>query len=117
MYNYNLNLTYQKNSNDMVYQKELLEVFNIKNYNDNIMTKNIEHLYEKVQNHFPEIIKEFIKVSPFPFQLPDKNMFQLLFSWEHFNALHLFLREIYTKQKINKNDNSLLTHLKLFNKK
>jgi hypothetical protein len=108
-YNYSLGLTYRKSDIDTVYRREFLQVFNMKEYDDDILAKKIDFLYENIKDDIKECIV-FIKThNQFPFELSDVICFQMLFTWENFFETHQYIREL-LDNKIN-NKQMLLEHL------
>lgn len=100
-YNSQLVLTYKmfkkEEDSNLCYQIQLLQAFNMLKYDDYILQKNIECVYEIVKND--NIIKEIIillseKMKTYQlFNLINQNeknifLFQLLFSYNYFETFH-----------------------------
>ncbi len=111
MYNYSLKLTYP-NENDTVYRKELLEVFHLKEYTDEI-NHYIDKLYDKVKADYTDIIKCLHENDPLMrFRNTDtEGCFMILFSWQYFYDNHQLLQAIFTKS-----DDILVRKTNLINK-
>ena len=97
MYNYSAILSYRE-SDDTRYRKELLDCFNMDEYNDKII-ENMNLLYEKVKDHYTNIITALKPKHPFsPFgNIEDRDCFMFLFAWEYFYEMHQLLIEINNK--------------------
>ena len=97
MYNYSMNLSYRKAS-DTKYRKDLLDAFNMTEYNDDIINQ-MSLLYNEVKPHYKEIItviKPKHPLSPFN-SIEDADCFMFLFAWEYFYEMHQLLVEINKK--------------------
>lgn len=128
-YNSELVLTYKmfKNEEDsnLCYQIQLLQAFNMLKYDDFIIQKNIESIYEVLKNN--ETIKTLLliiseKMKSYElFSSIDENgknifLFQLLFSYNYFETFHkCFINYIndLKKNTLNKN-NDYFEELKTF---
>ena len=100
-YNSELVLTYKmfNNENDcnLCYQIQLLQAFNMLKYDDFILQKNIESIYELIKNNnnikeILVIISEKMKTYEL-FTLANENdknifLFQLFFSYNYFETFH-----------------------------
>ena len=72
MYNYSINLTYldiEDDKQDTQYRKELLDVFDIKQYEHETIMTSIDTIYDKFGKHkqIQAILEELMKNSSFPF--------------------------------------------------
>ena len=103
MYNYSLNLAYQKNDSDTQYRKELLDAFKLKIYTEEINTK-ILSLFKENKNFFTEIIECIKNDKTNKLSLisnsDDIFFFTMLFSWEYFYHTHELLKSIHLNEKI-----------------
>ena len=79
---------------NLCYQTQLLQALNMKNYDDFIITKNIEALYFFLK-HNNEVVslllalKEKYKNSSMAFFIENEQaLFQLLFSYDYFDIFH-----------------------------
>lgn len=94
MYNYSLNLTYYTSNDDDIYRKELLQVFNLQEYNNDIIIKNIINIIPIIDPYFEPIYKLMNEKNQFPFTLDKQTCIILLFDWKHFYLFHECLKEI-----------------------
>lgn len=91
------------------YQTQLLQALNMKNFDDFIITKNIEAVYFflKDYNEIIELLillKEKYKNTSLAFFIENNiALFQLLFSYDYFDVFHKCLCD-YIKSKTQKND-------------
>ena len=93
MYNYSLNITYQKiqgDSSDTQYRKELLQAFQIDKYDDKVVMDKTKKIYNlvKVELDKHKIIKRLINKIRIPFELEEINIFMFLFSYTNFYLFH-----------------------------
>ena len=93
MYNYSINLTYldiEDDKQDTRYRKELLDVFDIKQYEHETIMTSIDTIYDKFGKHkqIQAILEELMKNSSFPFEIGKKTAFTMLFSFENFYLSH-----------------------------
>jgi hypothetical protein len=113
-YNYSLELNYKNDDNDTLFRKELLDCFNLEQYDDKI-NELIYNLYLEVQSHYSEIIQQLKNNNNICslFQLEKRDCFKLLFSWDHLYYNHLLLKSINTNNKtdIEKNKKVLLKNI------
>jgi hypothetical protein len=127
-YNSELILTYKmfKKEEDcnLCYQIQLLQAFNMLKYDDFILQKNIETIYELLKNdtNIKEIlliISEKMKTYIFFSSIENNNkivIFQLLFSYNYFETFHkCFINYIndFKNDTLNKN-NDYFEELKTF---
>jgi len=111
MYNYSLKLTYHDMDSDDIYRKELLQVFNLKEYSDNAISEKIKYIIPIIASRFGEIFEELQKMNKFPFPLDDHLCITLLLSWEYFHLFHKCIGEI-KENKITDSITNLLNELK-----
>jgi len=102
MYNFSFEMTY-KNKDNETYQKELLKVFNMETFNQEILMNKISILFSKFNNELKDIFEIIKKRYKFPFEIDDFSCFQILFSWENLETTHLFFQNYFKNKKINKN--------------
>ncbi len=121
MYNYDINLTYYQKDNDTVYRKEILDIFNLKQFDDSIIVKHIEQIYYKYENNtqIQNIIKniknnkKFKKFQLFGNGTRDVTYFLLLFSFDNFFLIHKCLQDLNKNNKItDKNYDDLCNNIK-----
>ena len=117
MYNCNVNLTYNTIgdlSGDTIYRKELLEAFNLKIYNEDIINVQDE-LFEIIQENekFKELIVNGRKVleRKIPFEHDDKTIFSFLFSYDYFYLFHPILIDYLIKNEISDDNFNRLNKL------
>ena len=115
MYNYSLNLTYQLSDNDDIYRKELLQFFNLPEFDYDIINKYIKNIICEVAPHFEPIYKKMNEKNQMPFTLDKQTCITLLFDWEHFYLFYLCLKEI-KENAITNSITNLLNKLKMGNK-
>jgi len=79
---------------NLCYQTQLLQALNMKNYDDFIITKNIEALYFFLKDNNEVVslmlaLKEKYKASSMAFFIENElALFQLLFSYDYFDIFH-----------------------------
>jgi|TARA_B100000795_G_scaffold93235_2_gene68226 hypothetical protein len=95
MYNYLLELTYKDIDSDEVYRNELLDVFGLSEYNDEV-NKNIDNLYTEHAEFFKDVIISIRKHNRLSMvrELDENTAFMFLFSWEYFYETHEVLKAI-----------------------
>ena len=119
MYNYNIELTYNIKDNDTLFRKEMLDLFQLKQYDDSI-NKEIDELYLKYckNNQLVEIIELMKQQKKFTkFQLlgntTNITYFMLLFSFDYLYLTHKCLQNLDKNNKINdENYNNLCNKIK-----
>lgn len=93
MYNHSYELTYREN-NDTQYRKELLHVFGLTQYTDDIF-KHMDKLYEQVKEEYNEIFETLTKHNKLSIMCQtENNKFTLLFSWDLFYCNHQLIHAI-----------------------
>ena len=106
MYNYSIKLDYINRSNDesdTQYRKEILAVFDLKEYSNEIIEKQ-DLLFSKVEKEYDEIL-EYLKNNDrlaLIRNITKKDCFIILFSWEYFYHNHLLLQAILGNASDNK---------------
>jgi hypothetical protein len=99
MYNYSIDLTYRIKNSDRQYRNEILAVFNVKEYNEEIIDKQ-EKLLEKVESFYIDIL-DLVKTNDRLALIRNINKndcFCLLFSWDYFFENHSLLKAIFNKE-------------------
>ena len=97
---------------NLCYQTQLLQALNMKNYDNFIITKNIEALYFflKTNNEIISLLillKEKYKNSTMAFFIENEMaLFQLLFSYDYFDIFHKCLCKFLIDKRI-KNKNAI----------
>lgn len=94
MYNFDLTIEYD---NDEEYRQQILKVFNLSEYTDEI-TKGIDSVYEDIREN--ERFSQLLEKAANSMLSEDKELgMVILFSYDHFTAFHECIKE-YKKQKI-----------------
>tara|TARA_B100000902_G_scaffold325998_1_gene320912 strand:+ start:1702 stop:2064 length:363 start_codon:yes stop_codon:yes gene_type:complete len=106
MYNYDIELTYNIKDNDTLFRKEMLDLFQLQEYDETIH-KEVDNLYLKYasNNQIYDIIELMKNQKKFTkFQLlgnTDNNTyFMLLFSFDYLYLTHKCLQNLYKNNKI-----------------
>ena len=110
MYDTTLTLTYtdiqdEELSNEK-YQSEILLVFGIPEYTDNLH-EHITKLFKELDYPMDDILKNV-----FTFSNDPEILFMILFSYEYFKYTHAFLVQVLTKQDPTKVKEELIAVLK-----
>ena len=97
-YNSNFVTTYKtfdkQNYATLCYQIQILQAFNMKKYDINILQENIKNLYYLLKNNIiiNKILVALEKNNNYFFEIPQENkdmfFFQLLFSYDYFDIFH-----------------------------
>lgn len=98
MYNYSIKLDYINRSDDETdtqYRKEILAVFDLKEYSNEIIEKQ-DLLFSKVKKEYDKILEYLKKNDRLALirNITKKDCFMILFSWEYFYHNHLLLQAI-----------------------
>ena len=101
MYNYSINLNYKNitdNDSDTQYRKEVLEVFSMKEYNQDIIKKQ-DDLFNELKEEYSQIIKCIMNNDRLALirNVSDNDAFMILFSYDYFYDNHNLIRAILTK--------------------
>ena len=101
MYNYSINLNYKNltdNDSDTQYRKEVLEVFSMKEYNQDIIKKQ-DDLFNELKEEYSQIIKCIMDNDRLALirNVSDNDAFMILFSYDYFYDNHNLIRAILTK--------------------
>ena len=108
LYNTSLNIDYKNekyNSQQKheMFQKQFLKAFYIEMYDEKIIIKKMDQIYNDISNdnNMKKLFNEIKKRNKiFPFDLSDKDMFSLLFSYDTFDLIHLFIQDFYEKDYV-----------------
>ncbi len=107
LYNTSLNVDYKdekyNSDHNITYQKQFLQAFYIENYDEGIIIDKMDKIYNDISNdnNMKKLFNEIKKRNKiFPFDLSDKDMFSLLFSYDTFDLIHLFICDYYEKDFI-----------------
>ena len=107
LYNTSLNIDYKDekytNKHNVIYQKQFLKAFYIEEYDEKKVIKKMDQIYDDIcnDNNMKKLFDEIKKRNKiFPFELKDKDMFSLLFSYDTFDLLHLFIKDYYENDYI-----------------
>ena len=108
LYNTSLNIDYKhekyKNENNIEYQKQFLKAFYIEKYDEKIVIEKMDQIYDDIcnDNNMKKLFNEVKNRNKiFPFELKDKDLFSLLFSYDTFDLLHLFIKDYYENDYVN----------------
>lgn len=101
MYNYSISLNYKNltdNDSDTQYRKEVLEVFSMKEYNQDIIKKQ-DDLFNELKEEYSQIIKCIMDNDRLALirNVSDNDAFMILFSYDYFYDNHNLIRAILTK--------------------
>ena len=115
MYNFDMICTYKLMDNDedkqLMYQVQLLQLFNLQKYDSELLIDNINKLYDTFKEN--KNIIEIINNNPYKNQLMnDFLVFQTYFSFNTLDVFHKCLQDIKNKNSISENNKEEL--LKLF---
>jgi hypothetical protein len=111
MYNYSIQLTYKnldEEHSDTQYRKELLDVFDMKEYNEEMIVKQ-DKLYERLKEEYSEITNYIINNDRLALirNMTNNDAFMILFSWEYFYDNHNLISAILSQQ-----DKTIIDNLK-----
>ena len=85
---------------DILYKAQLLQVFNLKSWDGDMIQTIMSRLYNKCKNS--EQFKEILKLVPNRFIPDDYEMsFCMLFSYHYFDITHKCLQDYFSYGKIN----------------
>ena len=94
MYNYSIKLDYINRSDDETdtqYRKEILAVFDLKEYSNEIIEKQ-DLLFSKVEKEYDEILEYLKKNDRLALirNITKKDCFMILFSWEYLIHINIY---------------------------
>ena len=102
MYNYSVNVHYKNvKYNDNLYRKQLLEVFELKEYDDDVISKKMKQLYNKIKDYSQikqiiTLLKQFKYAKIFIVNEEEENLYLIfMFSFEYFDLFHNCLKELH----------------------
>ena len=106
MYNYSINTTYldiEDEKQDTQYRKELLDAFNIEQYDHQTIMQSMKIIFEKykLHNQIINILQTLIGKLKFPIELDQETAFMMMFSFENFYFFHNALGELERNENIN----------------
>lgn len=111
MYNYSIKLQYKnldEDHSDTQYRKELLDVFSLKEYNEEIIKKQ-DTLFQQLKDEYTEITKCVINNDRLALirNVSENDAFMILFSWDYFYDNHNLISAI-----LNNKDRKVIDKLK-----
>ena len=103
LYNTSLNIDYKNTkykSQDQneIYRTQILKAFYIETYDIKVVIEKMDKIYNDIShdNNMKKLFNEIKKRNNiFPFDLSNKDMFSLLFSYDTFDLIHLFICDYY----------------------
>lgn len=103
MYNYSINLNYINSSEsqiDTTYRKEFLSVFDLKQYDDSIVSKTLNNIFQKYKEHpqFKQLLD--LEINTIPIPMPPQTKFTFLFSFHNFFYTHKCLQDLNNSNNI-----------------
>ena len=103
MYNYSLKLKYKtvsEEETDTQYRKEVLDVFYMKEYNEEIIRKQ-DLLFDRIKDEYSEITKCIMNTDRLALirNVNECDAFMILFSWDYFYDNHKLIRAILKKEQ------------------
>ena len=102
----------EKGLKQMLYQLQLLQIFNMIEYNDTIINANIISLYEEIKEL--DFIKKLLQENPYNTQFTDPELiFRTLFSYDYFDLFHKCLYYHSKNEPIEQAVSCLLNEFKL----
>jgi hypothetical protein len=109
MYNYSIELKYKNldiEDSDTQYRKEVLAVFSMKEYNQDMIKKQ-DTLFNVLKDEYKEIIKCIMNNDRLALirNVNENDAFMILFSWDYFYDNHNLIRAILKKDNKNIIDN------------
>jgi hypothetical protein len=120
MYNYDYETTYKINEEQDIetYQKDFLNVMNLKSYDNNKINTVFDHIYSEIKDD--KIFSNIFKKDYFYSFLgkDERNVIPILFSFNSFKYTHVCLKEfLKTKKVCKENINNLENSLEYLLKK
>tara|TARA_B100000900_G_C20495628_1_gene681451 strand:+ start:477 stop:827 length:351 start_codon:yes stop_codon:yes gene_type:complete len=107
--NYDLNINYKITEKNTEYRKQLLDFFNLDDYDTNVIINKIDEIYDNIKD-FRELNQYLKKITRFSYFKDDdhKGNMLLLFSYDYFEEFSFCLKDIVKYNKI-----SVINHKKL----
>ena len=90
---------------EMLYKYQLLQIFNMCDFNEKELNNKINNLYEIIKNE--EFIKKIIVNHPYKDILVDELIFRTMFSYDYLDLFHKCLYYYFNKQPLD----SILTQI------
>ena len=114
MYDFNMICTYKLMDNEedkkIMYQIQLLQLFHLKKFDVDILSDNVNKLYETFKEN--KNIIELINNNPHKSQLLNDNLvFQTFFSFDTLDIFHKCLQDIKNKNRISQSNKEELLKL------
>lgn len=114
MYNFDMICTYKLMDNDddrkLMYQIQLLQLFNLEKFDDVLLSENINKLYNTFKMN--KNIIELIENNPYKNQLMNNNLiFQTFFSYDTLDIFHKCLQDLRNNNTISINNKEDLIKL------
>jgi len=116
MYNYNYNVSYlhiDGDEGDTEYRKHLLKSFNLNEMSDDVVSIQ-DKIYEKFKNNndFKNLLKKGKDFGfQIPFQLDDKWVLTMLFSYHFFQNFHYCLKDLFINDNISQENFTKISNL------
>ena len=99
MYQFNTVVDYKKSEDDDLYRNQICEVFQLDEYNHEIIIKCIYVIHQKYFSN--DSFSQLLKFAKIKFQEDDSiYAFMYLFSWDYFELLHTCLNDLNNTQLI-----------------
>ena len=89
-----------------IYRQDLLNLFDLEEFDEKIIQEEIDHLYEKIKNN-PDFEYLLEKVSS-DYSLSPRDAFLLLFSFDYMYATHLCLSDCLETGKMKRENKNIL---------
>jgi len=101
----------EKDISNMLYQIQLLELFDLKDLNLDFdkLNEKMDIIYLQLKDE--PLIAELFEIHPYIDSMTHELMFRTLFSYDYLYLFHKFLYNFYNKKKIN-NDSDFYIELK-----
>lgn len=88
-----------KDISKMLYQIQLLELFNLNDLNFDLLNDKIDIIYSQLKDE--TLIKELFKIHPYKEYMTSELMFRTFFSYDYLFMFHKFLYHYFNKKTIN----------------
>lgn len=111
IYNFDIQVNYIEKNDDEIYRKQLLQVFNLEEYNDSIIEK-ITKVYNLIKENesFKKIINNVSNKHGFNKQTHE-DIFIILFSYDYFETFHKVLCQLNENGSIDENIEKMFENL------
>ena len=118
--------TYKKADNDItddLYRSQFLQSFKLENWNDDLITKKTDMLFEVVEKHFIDVFTEMKKGNTkfshmllfMGEHLTNSNLFRVFFVYDVFDVFHRCVCEVNENNKLSKKQYNLFKNAVLKN--